>query len=424
MSKKPKSMFGGRTRRSMEKSKNDFGYLKVPSDMEVFKAEGGTEVVFDILPYTVTDARHMDNKKYADDAVMGAPWWKRPLKVHKNVGPDEIKIICPTTFGKKCPICEYGTKRRKEGAEWDELKEIFPKDRSLFAIVPVDVEECEVTYEAGEVHLFDFTDFFFLNTLIEEVSRDVDFEEFPNPYAGFSLQVRFKAEKFGKADYASVSRIDIVEREEQYDDEFLEAVPALDDLVKLLTYKEIEALYFGQEDLADIEEDDEELEEEEEKPTRRRKAARKPKVVEEEEEDEEEEEKPVRKTTRRKKAAAKPAPEPEEEEDEEEVEEKPVRKKRTARKPAPAPEEEEEDEEEAPPAKKAPAKKRAAKKSPEPAEDENAERSAAKGKATRAATKDRCPFGLKFGVDTDSDDACDDCDLWDSCTDEKVKLNG
>ena len=403
-------MFGGRTRRSMEKVRNDFGYLKVPSDVNVFKAEGGTEVVFDIVPYIVTDERHIDNKKYADDAVVGSPWWKRPLKVHKNVGPDEIKVVCPTTFGKKCPICEYGTKRRKEGADWDELKEIFPQDRSLFAIVPIDTEECEVTYEAGEVHLFDFVDYYFLQTLIEEVSRDVDFEEFPNPYAGFSLQIRFKAEKFGKANYASVSRIDIVERDEQYDEAFLKTIPQLDDLIKLHTYKELEAMYFGQEDLADIEEDEEELEEE--KPARserRKKAVRKPvkEEVEEDEEDEEEEE-PVKKTpARKKKPARKPDPEPEEDEDEE-VEED---------------EEELEDEEEEEPVKKAPAKKAPAKKAPvkknsEPAEEENAARSA------RGAKKERCPFSHRFGVDTDKFDDCDDCVLWDSCTDEKVKLDG
>ena len=71
MAKKKSSMFGGRTARSMEKSKNAYGYLKLPENISMFKPEGGTEIIIDILPYPVTDSEHMDNKKYADDAVVG-----------------------------------------------------------------------------------------------------------------------------------------------------------------------------------------------------------------------------------------------------------------------------------------------------------------------------------------------------------------
>ena len=155
MARKKKNRFAGRTGRSMEKSRNSYGYLKLEGDVNVFKPEGGTEVVFDILPYKVTDPDHLDNKKYEEDAIVGEYWWKRPLKVHKNVGPEDLSVVCPTTFGKKCPICEYGSRRRKEGAEWEELKEIFPKDRSLFLINMLDSEECEVDYTEGEIHVLD-----------------------------------------------------------------------------------------------------------------------------------------------------------------------------------------------------------------------------------------------------------------------------
>jgi len=377
MTTKKKGMFSGRTRRSMEKTKTNYGYLRLPSDLDVFKPEGGTEVVLDILPYIVTDKNHMDHKKHPDDAILGNMWWKRPLKVHRKVGPDEITVVCPLTYGKRCPICDYGTKRRKEGAEWDELKEIFPKDRTVFIVVPVDTEECEVDYEAGLPHVFDMSDHLFLKYLDEEVATDIDFEDFPNPFFGLNLEIRFRNKSLGKNKYAEVSKINIVPRAkgEQYDEEFMETIPKLDDLIKTYSFEELEALYF---DMEDIEEEVEEVEEEEPTPRSKKKSRVKAAPVEEDEDEDEEEEEP----TPRKKRPLKKKPVVVEEEEEDEPEEEEEE------------EEEEEDEEPTP-------KKKAASKKP------------AGGK------KDRCPFGHRFGIDTEKFDECDDCTLWDACADQK-----
>lgn len=35
--------------------------------------------------------------------------------------------------------------------------------------------------------------------------------------------------------------------------------------------------------------------------------------------------------------------------------------------------------------------------------------------------KNRCPFGFKFGVDTDEKDECNECEEWDDCDEEKLK---
>jgi len=356
MSTSRKSMFGGKTRRSMEKTKNNFGYLKLPEDLNMFKAEGGTEVTFDILPYVVTDPRHLDNGKHADDANVGEHWWKKPLRVHKNVGSDEITVVCPTTFGKKCPICDYGKKRRKEGADWDELKEIFPKDRSLFVIVLTDSSDCEVKYEEGDFHIFDMSDHLFLNILDEEVGTDVDYEEFPNPYFGHHIKVRFREKKFGKVTYADTSKIDIIPRKktDQYSEEDVEAVPCLDDLIKVLAYEELEAVYFGIDDLEDGDKTDEVITDPDEEPTP--------------EPEEVTETKPKGRT---RKNAAKPAGRKKETEEPKEVPEEPAAEEPAAKKPA------------------------------------------------ASTTRKRCPHGHKFGKDTDQFDGCDDCDIWDDCIEKK-----
>ena len=407
MAKKKSSMFSGRTARSMEKSRSNYGYLKLPEDVNVFKPEGSTEVVFDIVPYRVSDPNHMDNKKHAEDAVAGELWWKRPLKVHRDVGPEGVSVICPTTIGERCPICEYGSKRRKEGAEWDELKDIFPKDRTLFLIVPVDAQECDVDYTEGEVHVMEQSDHTFTNFLLEEVNRDVDNDNFPDPYDGLSIQVYWRNKKIGKNKFAEASKIDFVSRDEQYDDDFLETLPCLDDILTIKSYKELEALYFGMEDMDGEDVDEEELEDE--PPRRQRKTASRrteresssrsrrekspPREEEEEEPEEEEEEKPTRRRTPPAKKRSRTEPEEEPEEEGEEPEEKPKRPSKPARKaPSRAPREEPEDD----------------------AEDASTEKPKRGSKV-----KEECPYGHEFGTDNDEFDDCDKCKVWQNCRESK-----
>jgi hypothetical protein len=262
MAKKKQGMFAGRTARSMEKPKNAYGYLKIPNELNVFKTEASTEVVFDILPYPVTDKNHMDNRKYEDDAQEGNFWWKRPIKVHKNVGPEDTTIICPTTIGQKCPICEHGSQRRKAGDEWEEIKDIFPKDRTIFLICIVDASECEIDYPVGEVFLLDQSYHTFTKYLLEEVDRAIDNDNFPDPYDGLSLRVFWRGKKIGKNNFNEAGKIDFEEREVQYEEDFVNQLPSLDDTLIILDYKEIQALYFGMEDLDDTDVDKEQLEEE------------------------------------------------------------------------------------------------------------------------------------------------------------------
>jgi len=399
--KKSGGMFSGRTTRSMEKPRTSFGYLNVPNNVNIFKPEGGTEVIFDILPYVVTDPEHMDNKKNADDAIVGNPWWKRPILVHRDVGQDGSMVICPTTVGKRCPICAYGAKRRKAGADWDELKEIFPKDRSIFYIVPIDMDDCEVDYEPGEVHIMDQSDFLFTDELLEEVERDVSNDNFPDPYDGLSLQVYWKAKKRSKYKYAEASKIDFIAREEQYDDVpatldgkeiSFEDLPSLDDILVIKDYKELEAMYFGMEDMDDGDVDSEELEEDDAPPRKRKGSSRssgrsssrgsrgrsskkdeEPEEVEEEEGEPEEEEKPKRGS--RKPKQSQPA------------------KRGGRRKKDEEPEEEEDPED-------------------EPEEEEKPKGSRRK---PRASSKDKCPHGHKFGEDNNQFDECDECKVWEAC---------
>jgi len=406
MAKKKSNRFAGRTARSMEKTKNDFGYLKLPENVTVFKPEGSTEIVFDVLPYRVTDPNHMDNKKYKEDAVEGELWWKKPIRVHRDVGPDGVSVICPTTVGKPCPICEDGARKRKAGVEWDELKEIFPKNRTLFLINPVDFGDCEVDYEEGELHLMDQSDYLFLNFLEEELKRDIDNEGFPDHEDGLSLQVYWRGKKLGKNKYSEASKIDFVERDEQYDDEYVDDLPSLDDMIKILPYKEIEALYLGMEGMDDDDEDHETLADDDDEPrTHKRKTPRSSRSSSTRKE------RPSRKTREEPEPEVEKEPEPEVEEPYEDpgVEKKASR--RAARTPA----------------KEKPARRSTRKPKEEEIEEAEVveevveEKKKPARRSSRAAKpkENKCPFDHQFGEDTDAFDDCDKCKIWEECKDEK-----
>jgi len=359
MAKKKEGMFSGRTRRSMEKPRSSYGYLKVPEDVNVFKAEGDSEIIFDIVPYTVSDPNHIDNKKYDDDAIVGNPWWKRPMKVHKQVGVDRVSLICPTTVGDRCPICEDFARRRRDGQEWEDIKKYLPSDRTLYAVVLLNTRDCDVDYTEGEVHIFEQPDFYFDKSLQAALDKDMSAENFPDLEDGLSISTYFRTGVFGKIEFGEAVKVTFVNREEQYELDFVNEVPDLDSMMIILPYKEIEAVFLGMEGMDDDEIDDGELVEE--TPKRQRKTTR-----------------PTERRTSRRTERKESEPEPEEE------------PRRTTRKPATKKEKDE---------------------SPEPEERKRAPRS----------KKKECPFDHDFGGDFDQYSDCDKCKIWDDCKDEAEK---
>ena len=48
-------------------------------------------------------------------------------------------------------------------------------------------------------------------------------------------------------------------------------------------------------------------------------------------------------------------------------------------------------------------------------EDEDEDESSTKKSSKKDSDSGKCPFGHKFGVDSDEFDDCEDCDIWDRC---------
>jgi hypothetical protein len=474
----------GQVEKSKESGKKNYGYLKIPKGINVYSVDipkklMDLKVKFDIMPYIVKDAKHPDRELGAE---VGGAWWRRPVKVHRNIGVNNESVICPTTIGKKCPICEHQKKISGEGATKEEVKALSPSYRSIFIVRPKEDKNFEDDY-----HVFDISDYNFYTPFMVDVEEG-DQYNFPSLDDGMTIECKFHKESFMGNSFPQAIRTYFRDRDEQYGDEVLDEVPNLDDMIQILSYEDLKIKYFeideDEEDGGKLEDDDDDDDEPKRKSKPKLSAGKKKPVVEDEDEEEddddedEEDEKPVSKkkpvSKPDPKASSKKKPAPVEDDDDEEEEDdeedddeeetppakkgasKPMSRKPAAtgkKKPAPVEEDDEDDEDEEEDDEEEidiPVKERCVacsgtgknsrgkdcvpcdgtgrKKKVKPVEDDDDDKPVnVKNKkkvvtqTTTSHSKNKCPHGHKFGVDTEDFDECDDCALWDACIDAKEK---
>ncbi len=262
--------FKDKVKTNTEKQKKEakqYGYLNLPEDVDVFKVEPDSKVRLDILPYRVTDENHPDKDEESGIAVVDEYWWRRPFKIHRLDGET---VVCRTSFGKKCPICDYYKKRQNEGADKEELAALKPKQRVMYAVIPIDEEDYE-----EKPHVFEMSYHTFQKQLNQELEEDEDYMAFPELEGGYTLRIRFSGEPLpnSKNKFAKANRIDFEERDEDYTDEILDEVPNLDELISLKSEEELYSLLHGEDadDAPEIHDPDEEEDETPKRKTRRKK---------------------------------------------------------------------------------------------------------------------------------------------------------
>ena len=364
-----KSRFKGAVSRNAERQArgvSQYGYLRLPKGVSIFKEEPRTRVQLDIIPYVVTSDNHPDRDEEYGIAVKGELWYKQPYWLHRGVGPDNQSVVCPSSVGKPCPICEYRAQLLKDGAKWDDdtVKALKPSMRNLYVVIPKNNKNY-----SEEPHIWDISQFLFQDKLNEEIQENEEYETFPDLEEGYTLRIRFAEGSFGTNKFAEVSRIDFIEREKPYDESILEKIPSLDDILEILSYSTIESMFFGNMS-PDEDEDEDEDEEYDDEDLKKKKKKRK--VEEDEDIDDDMDD------------------EDEDEEDDEDVDED----------DDDVQEEEDEDEDE----------------DEEEDNKKKAKKSSLKRQKPKATAKSKkCPYGHEFGVDNDSYDDCDNCEVWEKC---------
>jgi len=389
---------------------SNYGHLLLPRGVPIFKEEPASRVSLDILPYIVTDPNHPEKDEERGVAVQGSEWYRRSYKLHRNIGAADVALVCPTSVGKKCPICEYRQNLLNRGANWqdDAVRKIRPSDRSIYYVVPIGHKKYE-----QRVHVWDISHFCFQSKLNDEIEENPDFGSFPDPGPdGLTLKIRFSEEKIGSNVFADTSRIDFEQRSYSYGEEDINNLSSLDEVIDVKDYAEIKRAFF---ETGDMDEDDIEEDEPEAAP------------------------RPLRTIPRKATNGANgtdraPPPRrtrpPVEEAEEEVIEEGDVA---------------EEPEEASPPPRRARTQPtaaaveqtRAARPAPRPAATAAAGRAgAATAPTTRAplqrqpltrqaapeapaAAADACPAGYRFGVDCDLYQECQTCEVWNECYEAK-----
>lgn len=353
-----KTNFRDKIRKNVEKqqrSTTNYAYLRLPKGVGVFTPEPGGRHFLDFLPYKVTSSHHPDLDVENEIAVQGTYWYRLPFKTHRNVGVLNETVVCPTSVGKRCPICEYRAKRIKEGAPKEETDALRPSIRNLYVVIPKKDKKHE---EA--IHIWDSSQFLFQNLLNNELEENEDYYSFADLKEGYTLKIRFDAKSIGKGQpFAEASRIDFIEREEQYDESILKEIPSLDETLIVLSYDELLSKF------TEVEDGDDESEFK--KPVMKTTLDRDLEKNEEDEEEdvrEDEKKKPVQRVHRK-------AEREEEEEEETKVSDLKVRKKETV-----------------------------------PNKPKN-------------ESKSKCPYGHVFGADADKYDDCVECKSWDQCIEEQ-----
>jgi hypothetical protein len=360
MKKERKFSFKGKVIASAEKQKkagSSYGYLLLQKGIKMFTLDEGTKSVdLDFLPYIVTDSHHPEHDVDMGVALPDTPWYRRPYKVHRNIGANKTSVVCPTSIGKKCPICEFQNKRFKENADKEELTALRAKSRSLYVVIPIGDKK-----HPEEIHVWDMSDALFQNTLLEVLQENEEFEDFFDLENGRTATVRLRWESLGGNTYPEARDIDFGDVRDPYDEAILDDVPKLDEMLKILSYEELYALLWDEEDAGEL--------------------------------------KTVETDTEHIRERRRPTPE---------IEEKPTRPQRERREVA---------KDEVPiPSRRKPVEKE------KEQEEEKKEIVPKRGTSSAGKSKEiECPHGHTFGVDTDDFKECDKCDIWNECIDVKEK---
>lgn len=252
--KKRRMSLSGGVRKVIKNSKKGRKYMNaLPDGLALFEPKGGKTYIFDIMPYIVKDPKNHPDR----DAIPEDIWYRYPYGLHRNVGPDDELVVCPSFVGKKCAICEEMRNIfNDEDGDDDIAKKLIASRRALYVI------RMKSGPDKGELKLLDISDHCFWKKIGEEIDMgDPTYENFVDMEGGYSLKVRFNEESLGKTKFAVASRVDFIERENIEEDE-LDDVPCLDDLINVPSSKEVQSIFEGSGSDNDDEVEDDDMDEE------------------------------------------------------------------------------------------------------------------------------------------------------------------
>ncbi len=372
-------------------------WKKVDGDVEFFSPKEGRNRI-NIIPYTIKTKNHPLVKR--GEFEVGDKDYVMDIFTHRGVGPSEASVIClKSTYGKPCPICEYAAQLKKQGKE-DEAGALKPSRRCFY-----NVQDCK---NPDKLFVFEASHFLFEKELIDEARDDEEggFVDFADEESGKEIKFRCSKVSKGGFEFNEFKSFSFEDRDENIPDELIESAISFDEIMNVPTYEEVEKILYGEDDEDDEpapksknknrEEDEGDEDGEEFEAPKKSKSKRVEEDEDDDDDDDEEDEKPAKKPVKK--------PAADDDEEDEDDDDEPAAKSKSKSKAV-----EDDDDDDEPKSKKK-------SKTDDDEEDEEpvAKKSSKKDKGCDGDCE-KCPFGHKFGVDTDEFDDCDDCDIWDKC---------
>lgn len=226
-----------RTRESFDR-RDDSGrfkdYLRTDVDIPKWTCGNGDHII-DMIPFLCGTQMPKDMKLNEGEEAYNCEVW-----IHQNVGLTENSYICLTScFNLPCPICEHRAQMKEEGADKEELKDKWPKRRTLYNIICYDTEK----EEQKGVQVWEVAHFFMEKKIapLSKSSRTGKEINFADPDTGKSIAF----ERKGSKDSTEFLGHRFEERGYTISDEILESAFKLDMLLHIPTYEEISEAYWG-----------------------------------------------------------------------------------------------------------------------------------------------------------------------------------
>ena len=223
--------------RSQQQTSNTFAntLFKVPDGVSELYLKDEKTKRLEILPF----------KAGAMNEGADAGQWTYELTyyMHRNVGANEEKVICPRKMGKgRCPICEHRAELAKDPDADEELvKDLLPKKRQLFWVL-------DHAQKSEGAMIWDMSYHLFGRLLAERVSKDTQdedpagYEYFYDEVDGYTLRCGVTEQKM-RYKFLEVTDIDFRARQRPIPQKFVDATSPLSDMLTILDYDTLYAKF-------------------------------------------------------------------------------------------------------------------------------------------------------------------------------------
>lgn len=206
-------------------------------EVDLLDKKGVTKIV-DIVPYEVTQKGHPNS------IPVGDWFWTRTVRIHWGIGAKGGPVVCLASLNKACPVCEYIREMGKDpDADQEELDNLKSKPLGIYNIILPEEAPDEPKFLA-------ISPFKFGQKLAAELDfADEEEVDFWMPDSGISLECRIEETRIGKGPkFLTVGKMDLVERDHDYDDDIVKETVDLDSAINALDYEELRKKFYMVED--------------------------------------------------------------------------------------------------------------------------------------------------------------------------------